>query len=338
LTKSFVHSAYRPNFAIVNSFISEKGRVLLAGDSAHRQPPHGGLGFNSGAHEQLDLAWKLSALVQGYGGPHLLKAYAAERKYISLQNLIHCTGLAAAYTDFTIQYMTTGPQVLDPKNAERLRLADRIREITLEKAAEGVEVDRRLTHSSAIVRDIDGSQPPTWNWETYHPSTAPGLRVPHVWLKDKIGETSTIDLISQGLTLVGFEPFQQSDSQRIKDVFLSIAVERKIPLEVVALKDESHVRAIWEDRDLILVRPDAFSLWRSQKIPDKLPSQKDIQDIFDVVLGVKEDESGNAVSTEPTVDDLMAEFAEKMKTVGVEDTEGGMGEVKFVAGFQVEVE
>jgi hypothetical protein len=34
----------------------------------------------------------------------------------------------------------------------------------------------------------------------------------------------------------------------------------------------------------------------------------------------------------------MAVFAEKMKMLGVEDTEGGMGEVKFVAGFQVEVE
>lgn len=33
----------------------------------------------------------------------------------------------------------------------------------------------------------------------------------------------------------------------------------------------------------------------------------------------------------------MVEFAEKMKVVGAEDT-GGMGEVKFVAGFQVEVE
>lgn len=34
----------------------------------------------------------------------------------------------------------------------------------------------------------------------------------------------------------------------------------------------------------------------------------------------------------------MAEFGEKIKTVGVEDAEGGMGEAKFVASFQVEVE
>lgn len=52
---------------------------------------------------------------------------------------------------------------------------------------------------------------------------------------------------------------------------------------------------------------------------------------------VKEAEERKTFSTEPTEDDLMAEFAEKMETVGVEDTEGGMGEAKFVAGFQVEV-
>jgi hypothetical protein len=334
-----VHSAYRPNFAVVQSYISEKGRVVLAGDSAHRQPPHGALGFNSGAHEQLDLAWKLSALVQGYGGSHLLDAYALERKYIILQNLIHATELVKTFTDVTIQYLTTGPQILDPANAERQRLADQLRRNTIEKAADGVEIDRRLTHSRAIVRDIDGSQSPLWDVDKYQPSSAPGSRVPHVWLKNKIGETSTIDLISQGLTLVCFEPFHQPTSEQMKAVFLSVAAKRNIPLRVVVLKDESRVRSVWEDRDLVLVRPDAYSLWRSQyQSQQPITSEDYIQEIFDVVLGVKEAEERKTLSTEPTEEDLMVEFAEKMKAVGAEDTEGGMGEVKFVAGFQVEVE
>jgi FAD-dependent monooxygenase len=59
--------------------------------------------------------------------------------------------------------------------------------------------------------------------------------------------------------------------------------------------------------------------------------------IFDDALGVKEAEKRKTIPTEPTEEDLMVEFAEKMKVVGAEDT-GGMGEVKFVAGFQVEVE
>jgi 2-polyprenyl-6-methoxyphenol hydroxylase-like FAD-dependent oxidoreductase len=334
-----VHSAYRPNFAVATSFISKKGRVVLAGDSAHRQPPHGALGLNSGAIEQFDLAWKLSALVQGYGGPHLLNVYALERKYIALQNLIHATGLASAYTDFTIQYMMAGPQVLDPANGERQKLAELILGVTAERAADGVEFDRRIAHSSAIVQDVDGSQSPLWDVNKYQPNSAPGSRVPHVWLKNKVGETSTIDLICEGITLVCFEPFHQSTSTQIKNIFLSVAAKRNIPLRVAVLKDESHVRSVWEDRDLVLVRPDAFSLWRSQNQSDqKNTFENDIQDLFDVVLGFKEAERGKTQSTGPTEVDLIVEFTEKMKTVGAEDTEGGMGEMKFVAGFQVEVE
>ncbi|KAE9373809.1 FAD/NAD(P)-binding domain-containing protein [Stipitochalara longipes BDJ] len=324
-----VYSAWRPNFAIAQSFTSGKGRVILAGDSAHRQPPHGGLGFNLGAHEQLDLAWKLSALVKGYGGPYLLDAYALERKYIVLQNLIHATELASRYTNFTIQYLTTGPQVLDQSNVERERLGALIRTVSMERAADGVEFDRRLVHSPAIVHDIDGGHAPSWNVEKYQPNTAPGNRVPHVWLKNKIGEMSTIDQICHRLTLVCFEPFHLSTSEHIKSLLLSVSAKRNIPLEIVVLKDESHVRSIWEDRDLVLVRPNGFSLWRSQN---------QINEIFDIVLGFAKANDGTIYSTEPTEADLMAEFVEKMKTVGAEDTEGGMGEVKLVAGFQVEVE
>ena len=334
-----VYSAWRPNFAIAESFISEKGRVLLAGDSAHRQPPHGGLGFNTGAHEQLDLAWKLSAMVQGYAGPDLLHSYALESKYIALQNLIHATGLVFKYTDFTIQYLTAGPQVLDPANAERQRLADLIKEITIERSADGVEVDRRHYHSSTIVRDADGSKYPPWHVEKYQPSTAPGNRVPHVWIKDKVGETSMIDLICRGLTLVCFEPFQRGDSDAVKKLLISIAASREIPLEVVVLKDETHVRTVWEDRDMVLVRPDGYSVWRSPNASHHSPtSENDAHNILDIVLGVKEAEGWKTFSTEPTEEYLMGVLGEKLKTLGVEDTEGGMGVVKFVAGFQVELE
>jgi 2-polyprenyl-6-methoxyphenol hydroxylase-like FAD-dependent oxidoreductase len=333
-----VHSAWRPNFAVAESFISEKGRVLLAGDSAHRQPPHGGLGFNAGAHEQFDLAWKLTAAVQGSAGPNLLRSYALERKRISLQNLIHATYLVGPYTDFTIQLLTAGPQILDPGNAERQKLAALAPGITIERAADGVEIDRRHDYSFAIVRDVDGSQSPPWHVAKYQPSTAPGSRVPHVWLKDKIGETTTIDLICQGLTLVCFEPFQRSDSDRVKDLFISIAKSTKIPLKVSVLKDEGHVRSIWEDRDMVLVRPDAYSVWRSPNTSHQSStSQIDVENILDVVLGVKEADGWKRFSTEPTVDELAAMFAEKLQILGVKDTEGGMGAVQFVAGFQVEV-
>ena len=41
------------------------GRVILAGDAAHRFPPAGGFGMNTGIQDAHNLAWKLAAVLQG---------------------------------------------------------------------------------------------------------------------------------------------------------------------------------------------------------------------------------------------------------------------------------
>ncbi len=41
------------------------GRVFLAGDAAHRFPPAGGFGQNTGIQDAHNLAWKLAAVLQG---------------------------------------------------------------------------------------------------------------------------------------------------------------------------------------------------------------------------------------------------------------------------------
>ena len=49
--------------------------VFLAGDAVHLVIPTGGLGMNTGVGEATDLAWKLAARLQGWGGPNLLPSY-----------------------------------------------------------------------------------------------------------------------------------------------------------------------------------------------------------------------------------------------------------------------
>ena len=56
------------------------GRVFLAGDAAHLNPPFGGHGLNTGIGDAVDLGWKLAAVLQGWGGPGLLESYEAERR------------------------------------------------------------------------------------------------------------------------------------------------------------------------------------------------------------------------------------------------------------------
>src|SRR6185295_10671040 len=49
-----------------------RGRMLLAGDAAHLFTPTGGFGLNTGIDDIANLAWKLAAVVQGWGGDKLL--------------------------------------------------------------------------------------------------------------------------------------------------------------------------------------------------------------------------------------------------------------------------
>lgn len=55
-------------------------RVFLLGDSAHRFPPTGGMGLNSGVADAHNLAWKLAWTLNGDAGPALLDSYERERK------------------------------------------------------------------------------------------------------------------------------------------------------------------------------------------------------------------------------------------------------------------
>ncbi|MEU1161738.1 SDR family oxidoreductase [Streptomyces sp. NPDC005921] len=56
-----------------------RGRVLLAGDAAHRQMPIGGQALNLALQDAVDLGWKLAARVTGRAGEELLDSYHGDR-------------------------------------------------------------------------------------------------------------------------------------------------------------------------------------------------------------------------------------------------------------------
>ena len=74
-----------------------QGRVFLAGDAVHLVVPTGGLGMNSGVGDAVDLAWKLEAVLKGWGGPKLLASYEAERRQVGARN-VAASGFAAQGT------------------------------------------------------------------------------------------------------------------------------------------------------------------------------------------------------------------------------------------------
>ncbi|MEU3649021.1 FAD-dependent monooxygenase [Lentzea sp. NPDC034063] len=56
-----------------------RGRVILAGDSAHVHPPAGAVGVNVALADAMNLGWKLAATVSGRAPDGLLQTYHDER-------------------------------------------------------------------------------------------------------------------------------------------------------------------------------------------------------------------------------------------------------------------
>ena len=59
--------------------VYRKGKVLLAGDSAHIHHPAGGQGLNTGMQDAVNLGWKLAQVLKGISPDSLLDSYHAER-------------------------------------------------------------------------------------------------------------------------------------------------------------------------------------------------------------------------------------------------------------------
>ncbi|MFF0484178.1 FAD-dependent monooxygenase [Streptomyces sp. NPDC004435] len=66
-----------------------RGRVLLAGDSAHIHLPAGGQGMNTSIQDAVNLGWKLAATVRGTASPELLDTYHSERHAVGKRLLMN---------------------------------------------------------------------------------------------------------------------------------------------------------------------------------------------------------------------------------------------------------
>ncbi|RSE77028.1 FAD-dependent oxidoreductase [Achromobacter denitrificans] len=72
------------------------GRVVFAGDSAHRVSPFGARGANSGVQDAENLAWKLKLVLAGQAPETLIDSYGTEREYAADENILN----SSRATDF----------------------------------------------------------------------------------------------------------------------------------------------------------------------------------------------------------------------------------------------
>lgn len=71
---------------VAEKFVCCDNRIILAGDAAHRFPPAGGFGMNTGIQDAHNLAWKLAYFVMGVSPSSFLHTYETERRPIAIFN------------------------------------------------------------------------------------------------------------------------------------------------------------------------------------------------------------------------------------------------------------
>jgi 2-polyprenyl-6-methoxyphenol hydroxylase-like FAD-dependent oxidoreductase len=237
------------------------GRVFLVGDAAHLNPPWGGHGYNTGVGDAVDIGWKLSATLEGWGGPGLLDSYAREREPIH-RSVIEA-GKANMQTLSIDLALEKGSSSQDGRHV----LAQRIRDA---KAPEFHSLDFVLgasyAHSSLIINEQDA---PTVVGIPVR--ATPGLRLPHTWLD--VGH-SIFDDLSPGFTLLMVD---DADHRSSVERLQTAARVRCIPLSLLDLRGRGLVQRY--GTALILVRPDQHVAWRGNELPD------DVDGILDRVTG-----------------------------------------------------
>ena len=231
------------------------GRTYIAGDAAHLVIPTGGLGMNTGVGDATDLAWKLSAMVQGWGGPALLSSYDLERRAVGRRNR-DASGFAAA--GLATWRNAWRPNIRDASaegvvtRREVARLADILQRRSHEM--EGTELGYTYAGSPVIC-----SEPEPFHeseFLRYLPSASPGCRFPHVWLTDG---RPIQDVVGLGYTLLDFAG--ASPTHALEDAMRKVGA----PLDVIRL-DEPAAHAMG-GRNLVLLRPDLHVAWRGDEAP-----------------------------------------------------------------------
>jgi bifunctional hydroxylase/dehydrase len=211
-----------------------RGRVLLAGDSAHIHLPAGGQGMNTSIQDAVNLGWKLAAIVRGSAPESLLDTYHGERHPVG-QRLVMNTR-AQALLFLRGEEMLPLRQVL----TELVGFDDVHRHLAM------------MVSGLGISYDVGGGA---------HPLL--GARMPHQELVSADGKTSTTELLrpARGVLLdctddAGLRRAAEPWADRVDVVTATPHGESESPIAGTAA---------------LLIRPDGHVAWTPES-HDDLPA------------------------------------------------------------------
>lgn len=254
LTVEIINTAFWTMTAqVAESFAKRK--VFLAGDAAHRFPPTGGFGMNSGVQDVHNLAWKLAAVIKGHASPALLESYECERRSIAQSN-----------TDFSVVNARRMGALWGAAGAQDW---SKMRELIVDQRRhldnEGQDLGFWY-RSPAVIPD--GTEPPDHSPATYTPTARPGHRAPHLWLARRDERLSSLDLFDTRFVLLAGPA-----GTKWVEAAQGVAAQLGVPMNCFTIGPHRDV----EDPDgrfldlygldadgAVLVRPDGHVAWRAR--------------------------------------------------------------------------
>jgi 2-polyprenyl-6-methoxyphenol hydroxylase-like FAD-dependent oxidoreductase len=209
-----------------------RGRVFLAGESAHVNPPWGGHGFNTSVGDAVNIAWKIAAVEHGWAAPQLLASYEDERRGV--------VGQTVASAESNMRALA-GDLPADPETIQQVKRPE----------FHSLGLVLGYSYAGSPVIQPCPSPSPAADPASYTPSTEPGARLPHAWLPDG---TSLYDQLGTGFTVLG--PLRDSPAA------IAGLADRASSLGIPLALRETPEDYPWRD-EFLLVRPDQHIAWRA---------------------------------------------------------------------------
>ncbi|MER7913018.1 FAD-dependent monooxygenase [Streptomyces sp. NPDC096068] len=228
-----------------------EGRVFLAGDSAHEMPPTGAFGSNTGIQDAHNLAWKLSAVLDGWAGPGLLASYDAERRPVA-----EATSARASARSVEHSHPGYAP---DPGVAPAGRKGGIL------------NVVLGYRYPRGAVLGADGTLPVVP--DGLRLTGEPGTRSPHLWLDRSGDRISALDLYERFPVLLSsaggtgaWHAAAARVAERLPVPLVSYRIGAGPDADLVPEPgtDWAELHGVTEG-GAVLVRPDGFVAWRSEE-------------------------------------------------------------------------